>query len=420
MNWMKVSWKNLLHKPWSTVLSLVLAALGAGLVSLLLLLNHQIQAQFDRNLAGIDIVIGAPGSPLQTILSSMYYVDNPTGNISIKEVKSFLNPRHPMIDKAVPLSLGDRYGSYRIVGTTYDFLGLYDLELVSGNLWKKPLEVVAGATVAQAKGLKIGDTFQGGHGAEDHPSLFKVVGLLKPSGSVADQLLLTANASLWIVHDHHEDSDPSLTTDHDNNEEHEHEHNHEHSVDYDQPIYTYEEKDITSVLCVFKGKRAFLLTQGINDNPKLQAASPAYEVNRLYEMMGSGERILKLLAFIIIIVSALSIFISLYANLDERRYELALMRVMGASRTKLFMMVLFEGGVLALAGALLGLTLSHFGMSLVGQWLEEAYRYTFSSFTFLLAELWLVLAAVVLGLLAALFPAWRASQTDIHETLSEG
>ncbi len=414
MNWMKVSWKNLLHKPWNTTLSLVLAALGAGLVSLLLLLNHQVQEQFDRNLAGIDLVIGAPGSPLQTILSSMYHIDNPTGNIPIKEVKAFLNPRHPMIEKAVPLSLGDRFGSYRIVGTTHDFLSLYNLELKDGILWNEPLEVVAGATVAQVKGLKIGDTFQGGHGGADHESHFKIVGLLQPSGSVADQLLLTANASLWVVHEHGKEEE------HNSDDESEHNHDHGHTPVFDQPLYTYEDMDVTSVLCVFKGKRAFLLMQAINDNPALQAASPAYEINRLYEMMGSGERILRLLAFVIIIVSALSIFISLYANLEERKYELALMRVMGASRSKLFLMLVFEGTLLAFAGALLGLALSHLGMSFVGQWLEDAYRYTFSAKEFLKEELWLVLGAVALGALAALFPAWRAWQTDIHETLSEG
>lgn len=415
MNWVKVSWKNLLHKPWNTTLSLVLAALGAGLVSLLLLLNHQVQEQFDRNLAGIDLVIGAPGSPLQTILSSMYHVDNPTGNIPIKEVKAFLNPRHPMIEKAIPLSLGDRFGSYRIVGTTHDFLSLYDLEIATGDLWDKPLEVVAGATVAQVKNLKIGDTFQGGHGGGDHESLFKVVGLLKPSGSVADQLLLTANASLWVVHEHGEEEGEKEETSSIEDKEH----NHDHTPSFDQPLYTYEDMDITNVLCIFKGKRAFLLTQGINDNPVLQAASPAYEINRLYEMMGSGERILKLLAFVIIIVSALSIFISLYANLEERKYELALMRVMGASRLKLFGMVVFEGALLALVGTLLGLLLSHLGMSFVGQWLEDAYRYTFSASDFLQAELWLIVGAMALGVLAALFPAWRAWQTDIHNTLSE-
>lgn len=431
MNWMKVSWKNLLHKPWNTSLSLILAALGAGLISLLLLLNNQLQEQFDRNLAGIDLVIGAPGSPLQTVLSSMYHVDNPTGNIQIKDVKAFLNPRHPMIEKAVPLSLGDRFGKYRIVGTTPDFLSLYKLEISEGQLWEKPLEVVVGTIVAKAQGLKIGSTFQGGHGAEDHASLFKVVGLLKPSGSVADQLILTPNSSLWVAHEHEEEntdekpdtaSHPSVHDDHEHGHghDHAHEHEHEHTPTYDQPLYTYEDKEITNILTIFKGKSGYLLTQGINDNPSLQAASPAYEINRLYEMMGSGERILRALAFIIILVSGLSIFISLYANLDERRYELALMRVMGASRTKLFLMVLFEGAILAFLGALVGLILSHLSLSMIGQWLEEAYRYTFSPWHFLIEELWLILGALALGLLAALIPAWRAGQTDIHETLTEG
>lgn len=425
MNWIQVSWKNLLHKSWNTSLSLILAALGAALVSLLLLINTQLDQQFQRNLAGIDLVIGAPGSPLQSVLSSMYHVDNPTGNIPIKEVKPFLNPKHPMIELSVPLSLGDRYGKYRIVGTTHDIMKLYDLELQEGQLWNKPLEVVAGASVAKAKNLSIGSTFQGGHGAEDHASLFKVVGILKASGSVADQLLLTPNASLWVAHEHeaegageHSDTHADEHDHHEGEEHHHHHHTHEVPA-YDQPLMTYEDKEITNILLKFKGKRAYLLAQGINDNPELQSASPAYEVNRLYEMMGSGEQILRALAIIIIIVSGLSIFISLYANLNERRYELALLRVMGASRARLFLIVLFEGTLLAFIGAVIGVLLSHLGMAVIGQWLEEAYRYSFSAWQLLTEEIYLLAAALFIGALAALIPAWRASQTDIHETLSE-
>ena len=91
MNLIKLSWKNLTSKPLSMLLSLILFALGVGLISFLLLLNKQVQEKFEKNLAGIDLVIGAKGSPLQMILCSMYHIDSPTGNISIKEAKPFLN-----------------------------------------------------------------------------------------------------------------------------------------------------------------------------------------------------------------------------------------------------------------------------------------------------------------------------------------
>ncbi|MEL7020523.1 MAG: hypothetical protein AAGK47_02855, partial [Bacteroidota bacterium] len=139
MNNIKLSWKNLISKPLSLTLSLVLFALGVGLISLLLILNNQIQEKFDKNQAGINLVIGAKGSPLQLILSSMYHIDNPTGNVSIQEIKPFLNPKHPLIKTAVPVSLGDSYKGYRIVGTTPALLDLYKSEFAQGAIWNPPL-----------------------------------------------------------------------------------------------------------------------------------------------------------------------------------------------------------------------------------------------------------------------------------------
>ena len=117
MNLLKLSWKNLFAKPLSTLLTLVLFALGVGLIIFLILFNKQLQNKFDSNLANIDLVIGAKGSPLQMILCNMYHIDNPTGNIQIEEAKPFLNPKHPLIAKAYPLSLGDSQKGFRIVGT---------------------------------------------------------------------------------------------------------------------------------------------------------------------------------------------------------------------------------------------------------------------------------------------------------------
>jgi putative ABC transport system permease protein len=132
MNLLTLSWKNLTNKPLPMVLNVVLFALGVGLISLLLLLNQQLQDKFDKNLAGIDLVISAKGSPLQLILSSMYHIDAPTGNISVGEARAFLRPGHPFIESATPLSLGDSYKGYRIVGTDATFPALYEAVIREG------------------------------------------------------------------------------------------------------------------------------------------------------------------------------------------------------------------------------------------------------------------------------------------------
>lgn len=414
MSLFQLSWKNLTNKPLSLALNLILFALGTGLISLLLLLSSQLQEKFDKNLAGIDLVIGAKGSPLQLILCSMYHVDTPTGNISIKEAKPFMRPGHPLIKAAIPLSMGDNYKNYRIVGTTHDILALYNAEIQEGKKWEKTWETTIGAAVANDLGLKIGDRFQSSHGfASDidmaHEGDFTVVGILKPSGSVVDQLILTNTQTIWAVHEHAEEASSDTTA-------------HEAHTDDSKPLIEYEDKDITSLLIQFKSRNYMTLNMGrsINENTDMQAAMPAFEINRLYANMGVGVDALQALAFAIILVSGLSIFISLFSSLKERRYELALMRVMGASRSRLFFLIILEGLLLAVLGCIIGLLLSHGGMAILSGLMKDAYRYAFSGWVFLQEE-WILLAgALGIGVLAAVIPAVMAGRTDISETLAEG
>lgn len=414
MNLLRLSWKNLTSKPLDMALSLILFALGVGLISVLFLINKQVQDKFDKNLAGIDMVIGAKGSPLQLILCGMYHVDDPTGNITIKEAKPFLRPNHPLISMAVPLSVGDNYRSYRIIGTTHAMLDLYEGQVVEGEIWEEDYEVTIGASVAKRLDLKLGDNFQSSHGlvqdenlVHDDAGAFKVVGILEPSGSVLDQLILTNTSSIWAVHEDHGDevAHDSLS--------------HEHAEEEDW--LAQEEKDITMVLVKFKARnfRTLNMPRTIAENTNMMAASPAIQINKLYDQLGVGMDFLQAVALAIIVVSGLSIFISLFSSLKDRQYELALMRVMGASRGRLFILIILEGILLAVVGYVIGIALSHGAMALLSGFLEESYQYQFSAGTFLAEEGYVFCGAVLLGLLAAVIPALQASQTDISETLGK-
>lgn len=394
MSILKLAWKNLISDRLSTLLSLILFALGVGLISLILLLNYQVENKFERNLAGIDLVVGAKGSPLQIILCNIFQVDFPTGNIPLKQANGL--QRHPMVKKAIDLSLGDSYKKYRIVGTNHDYVQLYEGELKEGALWKETFEVTIGAIVAKKLGLKIGDTFHSSHGfsdgmTHDDTAPFKVVGILKANGTVLDQLILTQRESIWAVHDH---------------------------GDEEVPI---DEREITSLLVFFKGKMGHVqLPRFINENTDMQAASPAFEMNRLYSMMGQGETLLRLLAIIIIIVSALSIFISLFNSLRRRKYELALMRVSGASRAWIFTLIILEGLLIAFLGYIIGILLSHGAMEVLSGYLTEEYRYEFTGAMFLPQEAWMFAISLGIGFVAAAIPAIMAMKSDISDTLSSG
>lgn len=475
MKLLRLAYRNVMHRPLNLLLSVLLFGLGIGLINFLILFNAQLKNKFDSNLAEIDLVIGAKGSPLQMILSSMYHIDSPTGNITIAEVKPFLNPKHPLIKAAVPLSLGDSYRSYRIVGTTDSLMSYYHATLQQGKMYSKNLEVVVGRTVADETGLALGDKFKSAHGFNDDEDLahdhaaFEVVGILNGTGSVIDQLILTNPSTVWVVHDHeeepqdqeehsvngHEEHDrgghdhdhdgdgvpdhaPDAHVDHDHDgdgvpdhapdEHHDHEHDHNHAHEgplakTNADLLNFPDKQITTLLIKYRSRsnfQALSMPRSINEYTDMQAASPAIEINRLYDMIGSGRQALDWLARLIAIISAISIFIVLYKSMRERRYELALIRVMGGSRGSIFSLITLEGMLLTSAGFFVGFVLSHIGLEILAGSLASSYKYSFSGWYFMRSELYLLLASLGIGVMAALLPAIGAARMDIHRTLTEG
>jgi len=409
MTLFKISWKNILFKPFNSILIIILFALGIGLISFLLLIEKQIQEKFEKNLAGIQMVVGAKGSPLQLILCSMYHIDAPTGNILLKEAAPLMNPNHPIIAKAVPLSLGDSYNGHRIIGTNSYFPTLYNGKVQEGHWCKKEMEAVLGYNVAQNFNLSIGSTFNSAHGlindslSEKHEHPFVVKGVFAPTGSVLDELIVTPLESIWAVHDHH---------DHNSNDIH---HSEKDSI-------SLENKAITSILIKFKGNNIQSLNflRNINENTNMQAANPALEINRLYLLMGAGLDAIAWLGWIILFVSGFSVFVALLQGLTDRKKELAMLRIMGASPKQLFTLILFEGLILSLIGCLIGLLLSHGFIWAFSGYLRSIYNYNFNTFIIIPEEIWLLLGSIIIGIVTAIYPSYKAYRTNMHQTLAKG
>ncbi len=395
MNITKLGWLNIINKPLNTILSLLLMTFGVGIISLLFLLNDKIEQQLNNNLKGVDMVVGAKGSPLQLILSSVYHIDNPTGNISLKEANDI--KKNPMIKSAVPLSFGDNYKGFRIVGTTHDYSDLYDVKLKQGKMWSKSLEVVIGSVVADFHDLKIGDNFYGSHGLVEgghvhHHYSYEVVGVFEQSYSVIDKLILTDTESVWAVHNHKEVKD-------------------------------YEDEDlmITAMLFEFKSPTGLMqLPRKVNETTNLQAAVPAFEINRLISLLGFGVKTINIIAFIIIIVSGLSIFISLYNSLRKRSYELALMRVHGATRLQVVKLILQEGVLLSFIGAVLGVITSRLILFLISIFVNNKYMLDSIQFNLLKEELLLFPISLLIGIIASCIPALQTYNINIPKILSDG
>jgi putative ABC transport system permease protein len=398
VNIFKLSIKNIFNKPLSSSISLALLVLGVGIISLLLQLNTLIKDQMDNNLRGIDMVVGAKGSPLQLILSSVYHIDSPTGNISLTEAETISNNR--MVGSSIKILYGDNYKGFRIVGAEKKFIELYKGVIKEGKDWDNPYEVLVGSKVYEKLKINLGDELISSHGLREtgqshDEGTFKVVGLLKPSNSVIDQLIITSPQSVWDIHETH---------DHD---EHENEHEHDN-------------REITAMLIKFKSPMNIIqFPRQINENTNLQAAVPSYEISRLFKLFGFGIETLSYLAYLIIIVSGFSLFINLFNSMRERKYEMALIRTLGASRFQLSTMIIFESLVLTISGFILGLLFSRFGVMFVSSLMEESINYNLNSLKILNEEYWLLGLSVLIGVVSSLIPAIQVYKMNISKILAD-
>ena len=408
MNIFKLSFKNIFHKPVGTVLSIVLLTLAVGIISILIHVNASIENQMNNNLKGIDMVVGAKGSPLQLILSSVYHVDSPTGNISLADANSIT--RNRMVKNSTKLSFGDNYKGFKIVGTEKNFLELYKCDVEDGRIWKKSLEAVVGNKVAEILELKIGDEFTSSHGLGDYgesheDSVFKVVGILKTSNSVADQLILTSLESVWDIHKEHN---------HDHDEEHDHDHDEEHEHGEDS-------KEITSILVKFDSPMNIIsFPRYINEETNMQAAVPSYEISRLFKIFGIGFETLTYLAYLIMFVSGLSLFLNLLNSLKERKYEMALIRTIGGTKVQTSLMLFYESIILCIIGFIGGIILSRVGILVISNLLEESLNYSISIPVLLSnQEILLLIFSISIGILACVIPAVNVYNMNISKTLSD-
>jgi putative ABC transport system permease protein len=404
MNLLKISWSNIKHKPLNTLLSIVLLSFGIGIISMMLLLKNQISEKFDRNIKDIDFVLAAKGSPLQSMLANIYHVDVPTGNIKVSEARRII--KNPMVAEAIPLAYGDNYEKFRIVGTNEKYPNHYGCSVVEGKLFAAPFEVTIGASVAHETGLKLGSTFTSVHGydnaADDadahHHQLFTVVGIFARSNSVIDNLILTPVETTWMVHEHPEEpTADSLSTD---------------------TTRAEPDREMTAYLIKKRNKGAFGMLSKQTEDTTMQLANVAVENSRLMNNFGLGLSTITAIAIVIMVISFISIFISLFNSMRERRYELALMRTMGGTRATLFALIIQEGLLLVVLGYAIGLLLSRAGLIVLSNFMKESFHYGLDNLAITSQELALLGLTLLVGLLASVIPARQALKIDISKTLT--
>ncbi|MCY4450352.1 MAG: ABC transporter permease [Immundisolibacterales bacterium] len=426
MNSFVLGMRTIGRRPLPAVLTLVLLMLGIATVVVVLLFERELEDRLGRDARGVDLVVGAKGSGLQLVLSAVFHIDVPTGNVRLPELREIA--RHPMVAGVIPLSLGDAYRGFRIVGTTHAYPDHYGARLAGGRLWERSMEAVAGARAARETGLREGSSFVGAHGLEGDSGFhhdeqpYRVVGVLRETGTVLDRLILVNSASVWEVHSVHDDPTPADAAG---------------GADEADPSSTEAsgaekgaaggnfglppgDREVTAMLVRYRTPLAAIsLPRAINSGTGLQAASPAQETARLFYLVGTGLDAFRAFAGVLVVASALSLFIALWHALHEQRYDLAVMRTLGASRGRILRFVLVQGAVLGAAGAALGTALGHASGWVLAQWLERERNLSMGSLGWAPEEGVVIAGAVLIALVAAAVPAMRAYRLDVAAVLAE-
>lgn len=391
------AWRYLWSRPLGAALNVLLLSLGLASITFLLLVGAQLSKAFDRDLAGIDVVVGAKGSPMQLILSGVLHIDVPSGNVPLQAVNALV--KNPWVDSIIPISLGDNFGGYRIVGTAHAYINHYGAKIAQGQVWNAPMQVVLGATTARKLGLALGQTFVGSHGLGagghthgDNP--YTVIGILAPSGSVLDRLILTDTASVWKVHEDYT------------------------AVDADDRKVMEEEREITMALVKYKTPMAAMsFPRYVNTSTEMQAAAPALEISRLLNMLGLGTDVLRAFTGVLLLTAGLSVFIALWSAVRERQSDLALLRMLGAPPRKVAALLLCEAIWLGLVASALGLLLGQ-GFALALAWFLQLDNSLLIGGMAWPTEL-LVVPCLALGvsLVSALLPTWAAYRVSVLSLL---
>ncbi|MBA4262070.1 MAG: multidrug ABC transporter substrate-binding protein [Comamonadaceae bacterium] len=402
MNVRSLSWRYLWSRPLASALNLLLLTLGLASMAFVLIAKDQIDNAFERDLAGIDAVVGAKGSPLQLILAGVFHMDVPPGNVPLAEVQALAS--HPQVAQVIPLSLGDNVAGFRIVGTHTDYPAHHRAALAQGTLWTEPMQAVLGAQVARATGLQLGQAFTGSHGlgagGHEHADMpYTVVGVLAPCACVLDRLVLTDTASVWQVH---EGLAPGEFE----------------SLSPEDREAIEAEREVTLALVRYNTPMAAIgFPRFVNATTRMQAAAPAMEITRLLSMVGVGTRVLHGMGAVLLLVAALSVFIALWSAVRERRADIAMLRMLGAPPAKVGALLLCEALWLALLASVLGLLVAQGLSALLGWWWMAEQGLAIAGWHWPATLAAVPLAALGVALLAAAVPAFSAYRVDVTSLL---
>jgi putative ABC transport system permease protein len=419
MSLWRIAWSYLWNRRFTTAMTILSVALGVALISTVLTLREETRKRFEEEGQAFDIVVGEKGNPLQLVLSTVYFLDSPTGNILYSDYERLKEEEE--VAAVFPIGMGDTFRGARIIGTTTDLFefdwtertGRNPYTLAEGRYFEAPFEAIIGAAVATDTGLSLGRRFIGTHGFVDMPGMehddhpYTVVGVLEVSGTPNDRAIFCDIESVWEAHAHHDDDD----------------HDHEDCDDPDHHHHHHGEspKEITAALVKLHSpalRPSF--RERVNRTYNAMAAIPINEIQKLYEqLLGTAKAVLLAIGYLVVVISSISILIGLYMAILQRKRDLAIMRALGASRGEIFGAVLIEAFWVTVLGLCAGWFLGTAVCWTLGQYLGQKLGFPIGAISMTSDLITAYSAVLLMGIVAGLLPAWQAYRSNVARDLAE-
>ena len=406
--------RSLQQHALSTIVTVLSVALASGLVMAVFAIKAQTYHAFTGGPIGFDAVLGARGSQLQLILNTIFHLETSPGNLSWEMYQTIATD--PRVELAIPYAVGDSYEGFRIVGTTEEIFSRFEYQRgrrfqpqAGGRVFTAgQREAVLGSYVAQQTGLQVGATFQPIHGVLNDPRLkhkeqYTVVGVLEPTNSPSDRVIWIPLEGIYRMSGHVLRGTGQSFRAQEGEE------------------IAAAHKEVSAVMLKLRDPQAgFQLDQQINKQGKV--ATLAWPIGRvmgeLFDKLGWVNRVLELVAYLVIAVAAGSILASIYNSINERRREFAILRALGANRRTVFTAIVLEAAAITALGTLLGYA-AYAAILFVTRIIVKAQTgVVLEAFRFDRILFITPLLMIGIGALAGMIPAIKAYRTDVAEHLT--
>lgn len=396
----------------STALTIFTVAIATGLLTLLISMRHAGEDSFRRGTGNVQMLISKEPGPLASVLNSMFYAQAPGNPIFWSEYQT-LKSSYPFA-WTVATQLGDSYAGSPVMGTEQSFFDSFQpatdeaWSLNQGRVFTKPFEVVVGAQAARSQGLVIGDTITLDHGmagdsAKHHHDEFSfvVVGILNPTGTAHDRALFISLESAWILHAH-DRREAQLG-----------------HIETTLADVIDSDRKVTGIYASLGDRKAALVQVlgALRADPNWTIANPASTVGSLFKIVSNVDQILLAMAIAVLCSSGISIMVALYNSMEQRRRQIAVLRVLGASKGRVFAMVLTESAMIGTIGGFIGIALALIAGQLVTGLLESRVGIVVHPSLPTDGYLMIVLLTIALSTLAGFVPAMIAYRTQVVRSL---